>query len=121
LTKFYGEVPPCFLQRFYDELAKEWHLWDDKDNMHTVSFGRYHIVPHLTDGWFALAQCFKIQHPTEVHLLYYGCQTFRIVVKGVLMNTSHYPAFHSHSTKPNVTSYFDIFLRDHAATKELLV
>jgi hypothetical protein len=22
LIKFYGEVPPCFLQRFYDELDK---------------------------------------------------------------------------------------------------
>ncbi|KAK2392299.1 hypothetical protein QL285_065675 [Trifolium repens] len=118
--QFYGEVPPQFLQSFYSELQHKWHLWDDNETKHTVTFDKNHIVPYLTNGWFALVNVFDIQQPKEIKFLYYGGKTFRISIKNSITTTDQYPHFHSLSTKPHLTSYFDLILSSrNAAASDL--
>jgi hypothetical protein len=75
-----------------------------------VTFDKKHIVPYLTNGWFALLNVFEIQQPKEIKFLYYGGKTFRIAINNSIINTDQYPEFHSLSTKPQLTSYFDLIL-----------
>jgi hypothetical protein len=121
LLQFYGEVPPDFLQSFYSELEQNWHLWDDNEIKHSVTFEKKHLVPYLTNGWFALVNVFDIQQPKEINFLYYGGITFRISIKNSMMTTDHYPKFHSLSTKPQLTSYFDLILSVRNTTASDLV
>jgi hypothetical protein len=37
-----------------------------------VTFDKKHLVPYLTNGWFALLNVFDIQQPKEINFLYYG-------------------------------------------------
>jgi hypothetical protein len=119
--KAYGEVSPEFVQRFGDKLSTRWHLWDDHGIQHKLTFNMKYLVPHLTDGWFALAQHLRVQQPSELHFFYYGGKVFRISIKRVVTNTQLYPSFHSLSTKPNFTTFFHLKLTKYTATASQLV
>ncbi|KAK2355991.1 hypothetical protein QL285_093355 [Trifolium repens] len=109
-----GEVPLEFSIPFHNELNHLWQLWDNNGQHHTLTYAKNNIVPHLTDGWFALIMHFNVTEPTELIVTYYGGRSFRISIGKMLSLTTLYPSFHSHSTKPNFTTYFDVKLSKFA-------
>jgi hypothetical protein len=119
--KAYGEVSPEFVQRFGSKLTTKWHLWDDQGIQHKLTFNMKYLVPHLTDGWFALAQHLGVQQPSELHFFYYGGKIFCISIKRLVTNTQLYPSFHSLSTKPNFTTCFHLILTKYTAAGSQLV
>jgi hypothetical protein len=121
VLKAYGEVSPEFIHAFADDLQPKWHLWDDNGVKHKLTFDRKYIVPHLIDGWFPLIEVLGIHAPSEVHFFYYGGPTFRISIKGELTNTALYPSWHSLSTKPNLTTYFEVKLSKYTSYASQLV
>ncbi|WJX25074.1 DNA helicase [Trifolium repens] len=118
--QYYGEVPPHFIDRFRHQLQPQWHLWDENHVRHNVSFAINHCVPHLTCGWFAIVMHFGITKPTEINFLYYGDKTFTISIKQINYNNAHYPSFHSLSTKPTFTTYFELKLSKYTSTSSQL-
>ncbi|GAU25178.1 hypothetical protein TSUD_150770 [Trifolium subterraneum] len=112
-----SRILALFLFRTSKDVALVGRQW----NTTLSHFQKKHIVPHLTDGWFALVTKLDIQQPTEIHFSYYGSQVFRISLTNILNNTVNFPSFHSLSTNPKLTSYFDIMLTDHDLTNSKLI
>jgi hypothetical protein len=87
----------------------------------TLTFNKHHHIPFLTNGWFTLLQHYNIDQPREINFAYFGNGSFLITVGRVYASTDEYPSFHSYSTKPNVTTHFDITLTKYEATSSQLV
>ncbi|KAK2387074.1 hypothetical protein QL285_060899 [Trifolium repens] len=119
-NKWYGEVPPDFVKFSDSNTKKIWYIWDDQGFQRALSYNKDHVIPILANGWFALLSHYKILQPTEITFSYFGNGTFLISVGKRLYSTNEYPSFHSYSTKPNCTSYFDIVLSKYAATSSQL-
>ncbi|KAK2352859.1 hypothetical protein QL285_090564 [Trifolium repens] len=118
--QWYGEVPPEFVESSCCGTKKMWYLWDENGFQRVLSFSKDYIVPILTNGWYSLLTHYKIEHPTEITFSYFDPGTFLITVGKKLYSTNEYPSFHSYSTNPNYTTYFDIVLSKYAATSSQL-
>jgi hypothetical protein len=119
--KPFGEVAPEFVHHFGKELTTQWHLWDENGIKHSLTFAINHLVPHLGNGWHALALYLGVKQPSELHFFYFGGQTFSISLKRVVTDPRNYPSFHTLSTKPTLTTYFELTLSKYAATASQLV
>jgi hypothetical protein len=119
--QWYGEVPPEFVDSSSCNTKKILYLWDENGFQRALSFSNDYIVPILTNGWYSLLRHYEIEHPTEIIFSYFDPGTFLISVVKRLYSTNEYPSFHSYSTNPNSTPYFDIVLSKYAATSSQLV
>ncbi|CAJ2678041.1 unnamed protein product [Trifolium pratense] len=108
-NQFYGEVPPDFVQQHFNELHKSWHIWDKNGIHHKLTFGKYNIIPYLTDGWYALLNHLECKQATEITFTYYGGGNFLLSVGSITL-CENFPSFHSHSTNPIDTQSFDVTL-----------
>ncbi|WJX76154.1 DNA helicase [Trifolium repens] len=118
--QFYGEVPHDFCARSYNELGRVWHLYDTNGLKKTLAFNKHHRIPFLYNGWFALLQHYHIDHATEISFAYFGNGSFLITLGRVYTSTDEYPSFHSYSTQPVLTTYFDLTLTTYEATSSQL-
>jgi hypothetical protein len=121
LHKFYGEVPHEFCSRSYNELGRLWRIHDTNGLQKTLAFNKHHKIPFLYNGWVGLLQHYHIEHAREITFAYFGNGSFLITVGRVYTSTDEYPPFHSYSTQPNLTTYFDITLTSYEATSSQLV
>jgi hypothetical protein len=119
--KWYAEVPPQFVEQYYNDLPKKCNILDIDGVYPTLTLNKDHIIPHLTDGWFSLLKHLNVEKPTQIICSYYGGGNFKITSGQVFSSTGQYPSFHSHSTKSNFTSYFDIILTQKSFLSEQLV
>jgi hypothetical protein len=118
--QWYGEVPPDFATSCSIN-NKIWYIWDNNGFQKPLSFSNNYVVPILCNGWYSLLTHYKIKHPTEISFSNFGNGTFLIKVGKRLFSTNEYPSFHSCSTSPNATRYFDVVLSKYAANSSQLV
>ncbi|KAL5170145.1 hypothetical protein HKD37_11G031902 [Glycine soja] len=50
----YSEMSRFFAVRWKDKLEHTWHLLDDNDNMHSVTYNQDLVNPTLLAGWIEL-------------------------------------------------------------------
>ncbi|GAU51524.1 hypothetical protein TSUD_413880 [Trifolium subterraneum] len=120
LCTLYGEVPPEFIEKFHNEVPQSVELWDINFMQHYLTLNKDHVVPHLTDGWDELMNHYHIEQVKEIMFVYLGGRRFWISIGKRLNDKNEYPSFHSESTMPNETVYFDVVLsRDAAVSSQL--
>ncbi|WJX81039.1 DNA helicase [Trifolium repens] len=118
--QFYAEIPHEFCAQTFHKIGPAWHVMDKFGFKRTLTFNKHHHIPFLTNGWFTLLQHYNIDQPREINFAYFGNGSFLITVGRVYASTDEYPSFHSYSTKPNVTTHFDITLTKYEATSSQL-
>ncbi|GAU45446.1 hypothetical protein TSUD_107380 [Trifolium subterraneum] len=120
-NQIYGELPTEFVQKHYHALPNEVQLWDINGMQHYLKLNKDHIVPHLTDGWLDVMDHYHVDRVKQIGFVYLGSDKFWVAVGNPLNSTDDYPSFHSHSTKPNVTNYFDVALSHYTSKSSQLV
>lgn len=95
--------------------GKKWKLVDDLGNVHDILFNGDFSHPLMMDGWEKLKSFYDMSTFTKLELLYFGNDIFQIKIGNVIHNTDDIPSFHSRSTAPGKTKYFDFTLEGNGS------
>ncbi|WJX34169.1 DNA helicase [Trifolium repens] len=106
----YGEVEPNFVEEFEDELNYEWEIIKANGSSNFITFNGNLIRPMLTIGWNNLRNVYSFNDNKRMFFNYLGRSRFSITIRNNIKNENRIPSFHSRSTKPRRTVYFNITL-----------
>jgi hypothetical protein len=103
-------VEPNFVEEFEEELDDEWEIINPNGSSDFVSFNGDLIRPKLTTGWNNLRTVFNFNGNKKIIFNYLGRSRFSITIGSNVDNENKIPSYHSRSTKPGRSVYFDITL-----------
>ncbi|MCH80056.1 hypothetical protein A2U01_0000818 [Trifolium medium] len=97
----YGEIDPCFAQKYSDELDDQWKFFYC-NYMYLVTWNRDVDQPRLTTGWTEIREHLELQyHYQLLGLVYYGDSMFHLELEPIRDSSTYgLPSFHSLSAKP---------------------
>jgi hypothetical protein len=103
-----GELDPCFIASFFEELGVVWDIYDSTGTPHQLQFNCSHTKPRLTTGWEDLRTFYKWTEIVKLHFFYYGANKFFMLINNKqTFAYSDFPTFHSLSTSfSNCRTFF---------------
>ncbi|KAK2356391.1 hypothetical protein QL285_093728 [Trifolium repens] len=94
-----GELDPCFVASFFEELGVVWEIFDSTGTPHQLQFNCSPTMPLLTTGWEDLRPFYKWSGNVKLHFFYYGENKFFMLINNKnIFAYSDFPTFHSLST-----------------------
>jgi hypothetical protein len=119
----FGELDPYFIAAFYEQLGKEWEIYDPKGVPHNVEFNRSITKPLITIGWDSLRTFYRWPGNQKLSFFYYGRNKFLMIVSdhSRFVIPTHFPSFHTMSTEVGDYRYFFISVGDEVITATTLV
>jgi hypothetical protein len=103
-------------------LPSKWKLIDTKGKITHVKFNGDYSYPLLTTGWKKLIKKYNLEDIHELMFNYIGKNDFVLHIGRTINHIDDIPNYHSRSTEPGKTKYFDRTLStDDLKTKKKLV
>jgi hypothetical protein len=86
-----------------------------------VNYNNNFNHPLIIGGWNILKEFYGFSHNVDVEFTYYENRCFSVSKWHNLEPYNQIPPFHSRSTIPTKTSYFDVLLTEENVTKTKIV
>jgi len=106
------EVEPAFVKQNLANLSRSWHLLNQQNKGHVLTFNKTLVHPLLTHGWTEFKYFNDLPDNVEIVFGYYGNNMFSVYMFKTIYNHSELPEWHSRCTITNATAYFDSLLTE---------
>ena len=106
------EVEPAFVKQNLANLSRSWHLLNQQNKGHVLTFNKSLVHPLLTHGWTEFKYFNDLPDNVEIVFGYYGNNMFSVYMFKTIYNHSELPEWHSRCTITNATAYFDSLLTE---------
>ncbi|KAK2382475.1 hypothetical protein QL285_070007 [Trifolium repens] len=117
-----AEVDPSFVLQFWNELRSFWHIMDYVGIYNIIWYNKKFDHPLINPrSWRGLQHFYSFPNNVDVTFGYYGHRCFSMIEFKEIFVTEDISPFHSRSTLPSETTWFDITLTDTMINKTKFV
>ncbi|WJX56137.1 hypothetical protein P8452_41826 [Trifolium repens] len=117
-----AEVDPSFVLQFWNELGSLWHIIDYVGIYNIIWYNKFFYHPLINPrSWRGLQHFYSFPNNVDVTFAYYGHRSFSMIEFKEISGIEHISPFHSRSTFPSETTWFDINLTDTMINKTKLL
>ncbi|KEH41747.1 hypothetical protein MTR_1g054485 [Medicago truncatula] len=110
--QMHPEVEPSFVNDNLANLACSWHLLNNENRGHILTFNKSLVNPLLTHGWSEFKDFNDLPDNVEIVFGYYGYNMFSVYMFKTIYKHTDLPAWHSRCIIANETAFFDSLLTE---------